>query len=152
LPRSLTPDATTKQVPCVIIAAKTTNSCNCNVPGRKPVATEHEQAVAAAQADALNATNHWNCFCEITQTTGGAKDACENDPSTTPMIPGSSPPQQADGWCYIDGTTTPTIGNAKLVETCDASEKREVRFVGAGKGDPTEKATLFITCAGDNSN
>jgi hypothetical protein len=51
-----------------------------------------------------------------------------------------------DGWCYIDATSTPPAGDALLVETCPASEKRKLRFVG--EGEPLDNSTLFITCSG----
>ena len=49
-----------------------------------------------------------------------------------------------DGYCYIDQTSSPPVGNPELVSSCGASEKRTIRFVG--KGNPASDATMYITC------
>ena len=142
LPRTLTPDEK-GQVPCLILEARKTDTCDCNTKARTPVSTDHEQAQAAAEADPFAATSGWNCFCEITQLTGDELTACQEDINDPPVLNGA----QVDGWCYIDATTSPPTGNAALVENCPESEKRIVRFVGQGAAQPG--ATLFITCSGD---
>jgi len=55
--------------------------------------------------------------------------------------------QAANGWCYVDATTSPATGNPDIVKDCPATEKRIVRFVG--NGGPAGGSTLFITCAGE---
>jgi hypothetical protein len=121
-------------------------------------AVDHTAAVKAALADPIAASSGWDCFCEIKQLTNGPVDAngndtnpgdnfldaCQNDASDPPN------PIQAgsvDGWCYVDATTTPSTGNPAIVKNCPDTEKRLVRFVGAG--NPQPGATLFITCAGE---
>jgi hypothetical protein len=138
LPSALTPDANA-QVPCVLIEARNTGgtACDCDTPGHAPVQAADLPAEQLALQDPLAATAGWNCFCEITQTSGADLVSCENAPDPFPT---------ANGWCYVDDTGPTPIGNPALVSACPASEKREVRFVGAGM--PTPGATVFITCEG----
>jgi hypothetical protein len=133
LPRPLTPNAG-GQVPCLVIEARNTNgaACACDGAARVAVSQQHQPAVTSVQSTPLAATENWNCFCEITQTSGAALTSCENDP-----IP------KSDGWCYVSST----VGNPALVSKCPPSEKQQVRFAGAG--NPVSGATTFITCASD---
>ena len=132
-----------QQVPCIIIEAKRTNSCDCGGDGREPISPEHP-AVKAALEDPLASTADWNCFCEITQTVGEDLVACQNETSDTPVNASGS---AVHGWCYVDATTVPPTGNPDIVESCQDTEKRIIRFVGNGKG--ATGATLFITCVGE---
>ena len=146
LPRTLTPDKD-GHVPCLILEArKQDGACNCDPnQARLPLSDEHKQAEAAAQADPLYATQKWNCFCEIEQTSGDSQKACQNDTDPNPVVaPGNT---AVNGWCYVDATTAPITGNPKLVANCPDTEQRLIRFVGNGKGAPG--ATLFITCSGE---
>jgi hypothetical protein len=133
LPRPLTPNAE-GQVPCLVIEARNTDgaACNCNGTARTPVPPEQQPAVTVVQESTLAVGENWNCFCEITQTTGAALTSCEND-----LVP------KADGWCYVSST----VGNAALVSKCAPGQKQQVRFAGAG--NPVSGATTFITCASD---
>jgi hypothetical protein len=150
LPRSLSPDKTTKQVPCLIIEARNTqgkcdNSCKDH-KARLPISAAHKAAAKAAAASAPEA--HWDCFCEIAQAANesATKDdlnACQNNKDPV-MDSGGA---QVDGWCYIDATTVPATGNASLVQECPVTERRKIRFVNDGNPDPG--ATLFITCSGE---
>lgn len=144
LPRQLTPDAE-GNVACLILEARhlaSGDKCTCDgTNGRIPVAEEHKQAQTAAEKDDLNATAKWNCFCEIPQTTGAAREACQTSMADPPQADG----KDVNGWCYVDPAAG--AGTKELVETCSASEKRKVRFVGNGAG--ASGATLFITCSGE---
>jgi hypothetical protein len=73
----------------------------------------------------------------VTQTTGDDLMACQNDPSSSPVVNGSP----VHGWCYVDAST----GNPALVQGCPASEPHKLRFVGAGEAAPG--ATLFLSCS-----
>ena len=152
LPRRLTPLAD-GSVPCLILEARhvdggcgtsKTSDAGCQQPfGRQKVQPEHLPAITAALADpaAPSGQAAWNCFCEIVQLEGKAKDTCqqsEQDPND---------PQNLSGWCYVDATTAPPTGNVKLVEKCPETEKRIVRFIG--DGETQAGATSFITCAGE---
>jgi hypothetical protein len=172
LPRKLNPDSG-GQVQCLILEARNTSGAaagdKCDAfcdaqPARSHVlgskstdAVDHRPAVAAAKIDPIAMTANWDCFCEITQLNNGPTDsagkdtntaddflnACQNDTNDPPIL-GST---QVDGWCYVDATATPPVGNAAIVKNCPDTEKRLVRFVG--NGNPQPGSTLFITCAGE---
>ncbi len=128
------------QVQCIVIEATPPppgGQCACSGAARKDIETVNPDAVAAAkQRDPTTAND---CFCEITQTEGAALTACQNDLTTT----------STDGWCYIDATVVPNVGKEAIVAGCPASERREVRFVGAGH--PGSTSETFITCEGEGT-
>jgi len=146
LPRSLTPDAA-GQVQCLILEARNIggNSCDavCDTNGRRTIDQSHP-AVKAAQQDVLAEAAQWDCFCEIVQLTDADLEACQTDISDTPVASGGG---AVHGWCYIDASRQPPIGNPEIVESCPPTEKRLIRFVGEGQG--AIGATLFITCTGE---
>lgn len=148
LPQTLTVDPETGEVPCLVIEARVTpGECNCtNVGGRVDIPKELDgepnpsyNAVVAAQQSSF-ANPDWNCFCQIQQVQDEGADACLSNPD-----PDAS--AQGDGWCYIDATTVPPIGDPSLVADCPDNERRLVRFVG--EGDPQTGATVFVTCSGE---
>jgi hypothetical protein len=156
LSRSLTPDAL-GQVSCIILEARIAPDCQavCSAAGRRPI-DQNDPAVTAAKDDPItqnaDGTERYDCYCEIPQLDNGdpnsnADDnlfACQTDVSETPVNGGGG---AVDGWCYIDATTAPPVGNVELVENCPENEERIIRFVGAGAA--TAGATLFITCTGE---
>ena len=66
------------------------------------VAICHHGAAAATIGtvlrDPLAELNVWNCFCEITQTTGDDRTGCQNDTGDPPLNPVTM--QNVHGWCY----------------------------------------------------
>jgi hypothetical protein len=151
LPRTLRP-ASDGTIPCLILEARRVDGgcgptgtsdagCKPEPYGRKKVADEHLPAIEAAKADPLFEGAQWNCFCEVEQLKGDGKTKCEQD-EVDPKDP-----QHYSGWCYIDATTSPRIGNPKLVNDCPETEKRIVRFIGDGEAQTG--ATMFITCSGE---
>ncbi|MEZ4306449.1 MAG: hypothetical protein R3F14_00150 [Polyangiaceae bacterium] len=150
------------QVPCLILEASKVESskvdaCNkCDVAGRDPVSAEHQAAVGAVQSQ--NAEQDYNCFCEITQLENADTNVTQTECKNSFDQPGFdlcacqyTPEGQiinADGWCYVDETSG--IGNPDIVENCPATERRIIRFAGAG--EPAPGATLFITCTGDTAS
>ncbi len=155
LPRQLTPDAN-NQVQCLVIEASKgdPNSCCDAKAARHPVSKENIGAQRAAEANEFVKAGGYNCFCEITQL--GDKDksspaeqkACQDDPSGTPQYQAADgTTKNANGWCYVDSTTNPPTGSPDIVKDCPSTEKRIIRFVGAG--NPTSGAPLFITCSGE---
>ena len=72
-------------------------------------------------------------MCEIGLATN--LDAC---------LQSQTPPNDVYGWCYIDATTDPVIGNPALVADCD--RKRQLRFVG--DDTPANGSTVFMACMG----
>ena len=153
LPRTLTPDPNTDQVPCVIIEARNSqDACSCDLAGRQNVSEDHKPAEAAVRADPLAGPSGWDCYCEIAQIpnrSDGIDDtaelkACQQN-VIEPVVTDAN--EEVNGWCYIDATTSPPTGNPEIVKDCPATEKRIIRF--AGKGEAQAGATLFITCSGE---
>jgi len=151
LPRTLTPDADTGNVPCLILEARNTQggACVCDPnAARADIPTEgpKAKAVELAKEDPAATKAGWDCFCEITQLgeVDGEREACQDDASEEPQLNG----QPVNGWCYVDGTTEPPTGNVQIVQDCPENERRIIRFVGKGEAQPG--ATLFITCSGDS--
>ncbi|UQA56598.1 hypothetical protein [Polyangium aurulentum] len=142
LPRVLSTDSEGK-VPCFALEAQNTGggACVCDpAKGRGPLGPEHEAARKAALADPRASQAGWNCFCEIVQLGAGALDACQKQVADPPLVGG----QPVAGFCYIDATATPPLGNPEIVKMCPEDEKRLLRFVGEGK--PAVNATLFVSC------
>jgi hypothetical protein len=117
---------------CSVVEAVTlpaAEACTCTGEGRAPLSVADQCVVPALMQDPLDATAHWDCFCEIVQTTG----SCQNDATAS-----------GDGWCYIDASSTPPVGNPALVAECPSGDQRTVRFVGAGA--PVSGSTVFLAC------
>jgi hypothetical protein len=133
LPTALKPNPTTNQVACLVLEARNTGGapCTCDGAARQPVDPSQESAIT--QAHALQPSTASSCFCEVTPVTGAGLTSCQNDKVTS----------NADGWCYVDETH----GNPALVAGCPATERREIRFVGAGQQAPN--SILFISCEQD---
>lgn len=141
LPRSLTPDDQ-GQVACIVVEARAADGCACEGT-RRHVPAEHAGAVDEIVATGLAAENGWNCYCELPQLQGEALAVCQNELDKSPMMGG----EPVDGWCYVDATTTPPIGNPELVATCSDNDKRQVRMVGEANVLPG--ATMFVTCSAE---
>ncbi len=139
--RSLEVDAS-GQVECLLLEARYTDGqCSCDLPGRDDLPSDASGAVTQAKKDPVAANA--DCFCLVTQLAGDALAACQTDVAPNPKLNG----EPVDGWCYVDATVTPPVGNPAVVEACPAGDERLLRFVG--KGEPINGSTLFITCAGE---
>jgi hypothetical protein len=140
LSRSLTPKAD-GTVPCLVLEASPPpagGQCgDCSATARTPIAASSPQAAAIVAAIQTDPAVTEDCWCEITPATGAALTACQQDVTV---------PSGNDGWCYIDATVEPPIGNPAIVSSCPTTEQRQVRFVGAG--NPVSGATVFTTCEG----
>ena len=78
------------------------------------------------------------CLCDLQQSTGAALTQCQTDAATpTAQLP--------PGFCYIDVTLTPPLGNPALVSTCPVDSRRELRITGPV---PDPAPTLFLGCLG----
>jgi len=134
----------TGTAPCLIIEARNTNaSCECDPnAGRKGISpgSSAENAVKAAKQDPLYSKAEWDCFCEIPQSTGAELAACQQDASDYPMIDG----KYINGWCYVDASASPPVGNPEILSKCPDNEKRNLRFLGQAAANTG--ATLFISC------
>jgi len=141
LPRKLTPD-TEGQVSCLVIEARETASCSCEAEeGRIAVAEEHAPAVVGAIENGIVEASD-NCFCEVPQLQGDELTACQNDTADPIVIDGD----QVDGFCYVDDSSVPKVGNPDLVpDSCTATERRLIRLVGNAKARPG--SSLFIMCS-----
>ncbi len=134
LPMQLTPDAS-GQVACSVIEASNSPTCDCAALGKIPVTAADQCAVDAAKEDPLYQEAKWSCFCEVPQASGAALKDCQDDVTVQ---------STTNGWCYVDATASPAVGNPALVASCPSSERRQVRFVGTGA--PDSNATLFVAC------
>lgn len=147
LPRELGVNAD-GSVPCKIVeaapqaVARETGSCE-QLQARASV----EPEVAAAAIRSLESSGQCGTpgnpcesyrFCEITQLTEAQNPAglasCLNDADAA----------GGDGWCYIDPAKG--VGAEALVDRCAATERRKLRFVGAGT--PDNGTVTFVACAG----
>ncbi|MBK9264113.1 MAG: hypothetical protein IPM54_30470 [Polyangiaceae bacterium] len=147
LPRTLVPDESGK-VSCVLVEAiNSEGNCQCDPSkARRGIEAGSAQAnmVSIAKTDPLAAQAGWDCYCEVVQLEGAAKEVCQHDTASAPMLNG----EPVNGWCYVDASTDPPTGNPELVAACPDNEKRKIRYAGHGEARPG--ATLFITC-GDGS-
>jgi hypothetical protein len=142
-------------VPCLLLEARNTTECNCDPnKARLKVSDLHQAAVRKANESPIAPKGGWSCFCEVTQagdplhSSPEELTACQDDAGEVPLVKGGPKDgQPADGWCYVDATTTPPTGDPEIVKDCADTEKHLVRFVGAG--NPLPNATLFITCSGE---
>lgn len=140
---------------CLVVeaTASKTGQVDCDaIPGRKRVAPDEVAAIQAIKDDPL-ANKDWNSFCAIPQLTnepkpGGSSDRVQCQTLEAEAIPDSA---DVDGWCYIDASSVPPVGNPELsdFDKCPTNEQRLVRFVGDGK--PASNGVTFITCVGEAS-
>ncbi len=145
LPRELQPDEKDGSVQCLVVEARVAppGECGCDAAtGRvdiSPTLSNGEanptyNAVELAEENEFNPG--WNCFCEITQLAAPERASCQQDVATDGI----------DGWCYVDPVTVPGA-NPALVDDCEPTERRKIRFVGGA--EPVSGATAFITCTGE---
>ncbi len=129
LAQPLTADAA-GQVACSILEARTVpaGTCSCGA-GRIAVPAADQCFQQAVTEDPLDATDQWNCFCEIPQTAGAALASCQSDVTPT-----------SDGWCYVAAGTG---SNPALLQGC-GSTPQTLRFVGTG--EPAAGSTVFLAC------
>ena len=141
LPRTLELDEL-GQVACLVVEARRApeEGCTCG-EGRAPVSSEHTPMVDGILEHELQQQAHWDCFCEIPQLEGAAQSACRADLSDPPSAADGS---SVDGFCYLDASTNPPVGDPALTQQCPDAARRRLRFVGEGKTAPG--ATIFVTC------
>jgi hypothetical protein len=141
LPAALTPVASGRVGCSVLEAGRVGGPCTCSGAGR--AIPDEAFGCAVEQLLAAHATEGWNCVCELTQLAGAALAACQNDVSTDdPTVDG----QAVDGWCYVDSTADPELGNPELTARCPGDARRLFRFVGRGR--PSVTATTLVSCQG----
>ncbi len=128
---------------CMLIEASNSGgqcSCDPSLARRDIIAgTDADQAMKQAQQHPLAVPSGWDCYCEMAQLKGEELTACQNDISETPVVNG----QKVSGWCYV-AVSPVQVGNPQLLAKCPDNEKRDLRFLGAGK--TRDGATLFVSC------
>jgi hypothetical protein len=150
LPRSLITDLD-GAVACNLVETipQPEGQCNCNPAiARQPPDPQVDAVVRGQLAidpiqpcGSADPTCSRACLCEVLQVqqvpgaAPNALDICRNDEDATGV----------EGWCYIDEDQM--IGNPALVENCPATERRLLRFVGAGLQPNT---TTFVACTGSS--
>jgi len=139
------------EVACVVLTGRGDTNGQCTCDGAEfPVPPAHSSLLTAAKA--LPIAKDMDCFCELTQAGDPAHSspeelkACQNDPSETPVIMGGQHNGEvAQGYCYVDATTSPPIGNPEIVKDCPVDAKRKFRFLrNLNPGHPT----MLIHCDG----
>jgi hypothetical protein len=145
LPRRLQP-AADGSIPCSLIEVQLgvqTCTCDGNI-ARVPPSPEDASAVSQRLiTDSLkpcgsDTTCASACLCEVTQITDPTQlSACQDQPNASGI----------EGWCYVADTQDQKIGNPDLVANCPATEKRLLRFVGAGLRPNT---VTYVSCQGSS--
>lgn len=130
------------QVNCIALELRKLGggeACVCDAAkGRVSVAEEHRAAEELATERGIA----WDCSCEITQLSGSALEACAINTASPPK---DSMGNSVSGFCYIDPTVSPPIGEAEIVAGCPDVERRALRFVGDPVAAPG--ASILMVCA-----
>jgi hypothetical protein len=152
-------------VPCIVIEASdsdgdedasTTSSCEalCAESGRAPIGDETKAAAKVVRTtldgEDTDTARSYDCLCEIEQLTGKPSDAdWESSPRYRCQYEQFPPTDSVNGWCYVDASATPPVGNPDLrdIAQCAPTERRLVRPVN--NGVVKSGGRLYITCSGD---
>ncbi len=177
LPRELTIDEDTGEVPCTVVEAKVDDAArpeanlNCQAVGRGEVSPEIRTAVEQQLADnslcgdGATPCSLWR-MCEIQQLIdepgedAGVGSNCffEGDE----YYNGGPGDGVEAGYCYIDPAKGPSAGgrgtdcSASSPENCSnpnvlqcpAASRRQLRFVGVNT--PAENSVTFVACVGES--
>jgi hypothetical protein len=150
LPRTLTPDPKTNEIPCSIIEVRPIpmgGQPNCDaVPGREtpPPGVVDPVRARLRQIGFCGVPNKPSCeagqslyFCKIKESNGPTSNCNQNEA-----------PNDV-GWCYVD-PTAPHHENddPSLVAKCPATQQRIIRFVDPMNDTPAHDATVLIACFG----
>jgi hypothetical protein len=142
LPTALTPVGPGRVECTMLEAGRVDGRCTCSGAGRAIPDEALDCTIEHLLAE--HAADGWNCVCELTQLSGAEIAACQNDASTdAPTVDG----QPVDGWCYLDSTAVPELGNPELTGRCPGNARRLFRFVGRGR--PSAGATTLVSCQDD---
>lgn len=76
------------------------------------------------------------CVCELVQCSGAELTQCQSDTTPSEQLP--------PGFCYVDATIVPPLGNAALVASCPQNSRRELRLLGPA---PEPAPMMFVGCA-----
>jgi hypothetical protein len=132
---------------CVLLVAQEKGPCDCaSVEGVVPVAPEHAGVIDEARQSERGKMVNWSCVCEIPQLSPGtdAGRACQEMTGAEVTDSQGTP---VSGWCYIDATSKPAIGNPEILTTCAEGWKRMFRFLGAPfEPSPSSSKTFIVSC------
>lgn len=120
MPRSFAVDAL-GHAPCVLIEGRHDDDCACD-GSRRDVQIEHTAIADELAMTSVGSAQEWNCFCEVRQLDDDALVACREERD----LDGDATP----GWCYVDSTVEPLLGNPELTAACPENHKRVLRAVG----------------------
>jgi hypothetical protein len=119
-------------------------------PGRAPVPARLTALAAVVRTSSGAKAASADCVCEIPEAQGapspGCKAAgselaaCQCDAADVPFLNGAP----LGGWCYVDGSVSPPIGDPSLIASCPAGQQRMLRF--AGDARPVDGALVAIAC------
>jgi hypothetical protein len=131
------------RISCAMLEARhAAGGCQCDPnEARQPVSAEVQSALDAILTSPAAKDFSLNCACEIPQLAGDALHTCQYNLDEPVQL------QDVNGWCYIDATSSPPIGDPKLVAGCPLSKLHRIRQIG--KGEPAVGGTLFFVCSGD---
>lgn len=138
LPRQLTPDADTGEIPCSIVEAQPSGGACQASRGRRTVddATAEAARGALATEGACGGPGKPDCsafeLCEIEEAGPECHRVAE---------------QSRPGWCYIDPSQNPA-DDPLLVESCPFNQRRLIRFVDPENATPAHGAAIVIVCKG----
>lgn len=144
LPRPLNVQAD-GSLPCVILSAAVSASCDCADPGRHAAAPPFVSAVhdVLAREEDCDASSgpacSAYCVCEIAQATCASLESCRND---------VTPTASATGWCYV--SSDQDAGQNDLLANCGGTPQQRIRFVGAAA--PSAGELTFMACGSEASN
>jgi hypothetical protein len=174
LPRELSIDEVTGEVPCTVVEAKINSTfanpdnLDCESTGRSDVSADIRTAVEKQLEESeFCGSNGVSCadytLCEIKQlvydeTPGSEGDNCffkGDDFYKDPAV-------NEAGYCYIDPSKGPAAGGEgsgctvedtegcsnPQTNSCPASSPRKLRFVG---GIPVKNAVTFVACVGEST-
>ncbi len=140
----------TGRADCFVIAARAAKSgFSCDASrGLIAVSPAHQDAVDRLRGTSDAKTNGWNSFCEIVQLDPGsvAAETCRTEEFVEALDENGNP---AHGFCYIDATTAPPIGNPELVEWwCPEHPPRAIHFVDVdATAAAPESQSVTIVCS-----
>ncbi len=130
------------QISCLVAEAVANDGSGCapctDIPGRANPSSALRELVIETLAQTGRCGAHTVacnslCTCEIQQLSGAALQDCQNAVVA---------PSDLVGYCYVDEIAG--IGNPDIVEKCDPTNKRMLRFVG--DQTPRPGASTVITC------
>ena len=161
LPRELAVDDT-GLVPCAIVEAtrlRDGQTCDCNRAAHTfpdedvlPAVRKKLRETGACGGDTKVNCELDFCFCKVLPA-GGDAEGNIADQGAYSTCQTQENPLGVDGWCYIDPPKTSAEGTPERdaqnlrVDSCPATERRKLAFVGEGQGQ--SGSIIFVACVGE---